>query len=282
MGGGLNGAGSMQCVAAYRGWRPAPLLKVSAWLTAAEALALGFLPALWPWVLAVFVANHLVLLFAGLWPRCDWVGSNWTRLPAAAARRGEVALTIDDGPDPAVTPAVLDVLERHGATATFFCIGAKAQAHPDLCREILRRGHRVENHTQRHRHTFSLLGLGAYVAELEAAQAALTAATGTAPRFFRAPAGLRNPLLDPVLSRLGLQLASWTRRGFDTRERDPGRVLAKLLDGLQAGDILLLHDGNAARTGAGRPVILDVLPPLLEAIGRADLKTVTLVESLRP
>jgi peptidoglycan/xylan/chitin deacetylase (PgdA/CDA1 family) len=84
------------------------------------------------------------------------------------------------------------------------------------------------------------------------------------PHCFRAPAGLRNPLLDPVLHRLGLHLVSWTRRGFDTREADPQRVLHAWPAQLAGGDILLLHDGHARRTATGQPVVLDVLPALLQ------------------
>jgi hypothetical protein len=86
-------------------------------------------------------------------------------------------------------------------------------------------------------------------------------------------------MLDPVLSRLNLQLASWTRRGFDTVERDPKVVLARLLNGLKAGDILLLHDDNVAETADGRPVIFEVLRLLLDAIAAAKLRPVTLGEA---
>ncbi|HZO20962.1 MAG TPA: hypothetical protein VFB37_00575, partial [Steroidobacteraceae bacterium] len=84
----------------------------------------------------------------------------------------------------------------------------------------------------------------------------------------------------PVLARLGLRLASWTRRGFDTVNRDPQVVLAKLTRNLSARDILLLHDGHAARTPAGRPVILEVLPRLLEAFAAAELKPISLRSAL--
>lgn len=104
--------------------------------------------------------------------------------------------------------------------------------------------------------------------------------TGQRPTCFRAPAGLRNPFLAPVLHRLGLSLVSWTRRGFDTRESDPATVLARLTHGLRAGDILLLHDGHAARTTAGRAVLLEVLPPLLSRLRAEGLRTVTLPEAL--
>jgi peptidoglycan/xylan/chitin deacetylase (PgdA/CDA1 family) len=83
-------------------------------------------------------------------------------------------------------------------------------------------------------------------------------------------------LLDPVLARLGLQLASWSARGFDTRIGDVERVKNKLLRGLRPGAILLLHDGNAARTPDGIPVILAVLPAVLAAAAAADLNFVSL------
>jgi len=100
------------------------------------------------------------------------------------------------------------------------------------------------------------------------------------PRFFRAPAGLRNPFLDPVLVRLKLRLASWTRRGFDTVSADADAVFRRLASPLKVGDILLLHDGHAAHTRAGRPVILEVLPRLLETLSARQLKSVTLRSAL--
>ncbi len=264
----------------YQNWQPTPLMKASFMLTLAAPLAIAIQPSIWPWALAVVVVDNLVLTFAGLWPRCSWTGSNWTSLPLAAAKRGEIAITIDDGPDPDVTPAVLDLLDRHGGKATFFCIAEKAERYPDLCRDIVKRGHAVENHSMQHKYHLPFLLLAGWFAELNAAQNALTDITGVRPRFFRPPVGLRNPWLDPVLNRLDLQLASWTRRGFDTIEKSPPVVLAKLLDNLTAGDILLLHDGKAARTASGVPVILEVLPPLLDAIAAAKLHTVTLSQSL--
>ena len=257
-------------------WKPTLLIRAS---MALHVLALPVLfagPGLWRWVLGAVLANHILLALAGLWPRSDWLGPNWTRLPAAAAARNEIALTIDDGPDPVVTPQVLEVLEHYAARATFFCIGEKAARYPDLCREIVRRGHGLENHSQHHRHTFAFLGYSGLMRELQAGQETLCAIAGQRPLFFRAPAGLRNPLLDPVLNRLDLQLASWSVRGFDTQTGDAERVKSRLLRGLQAGAILLLHDGNAARTSKDIPVILEVLPAVLAAAAAANLKFVTL------
>ena len=156
------------------------------------------------------------------------------------------------GRTPTITPRVLELLESHGACATFFCIGERVLRYPDLAQEIVRRGHVIENHSQRHRHNFSLLGPGGMNSEVSQAQESIFRVTGSNPQFFRAPAGLRNPFLDPVLARLKLRLASWTRRGFDTVSADADAVLRRLINALQAGDILLLHDGNAARTRRGQ------------------------------
>src|SRR6185295_17618797 len=109
----------------------------------------------WPWIAGSVFANHLVLAAASMAPRSVLLGPNRSRLAPQATARGELALTFDDGPDPAVTPQVLDLLDQAGARASFFPIGRRAAAHPDLVREIARRGHRVENHTQTHPHLFA-------------------------------------------------------------------------------------------------------------------------------
>ena len=258
-------------------WHPSPLLFASAGVHGGAVAAVLAQTQLWPWAVGALAANHALLTAAGLTPRSRLLGPNWTHLPPAGP--AQVALTLDDGPDPEVTPQVLEMLAAHGAHATFFCIGERVAAHAALAREILAHGHAIENHSQRHLHHFSLLGPRRLRTEIERAQETIGALTGAAPRFFRAPAGLRSPLLDPLLQRLSLQLASWTRRGFDTVECRPARVLAALVRDLSAGDILLLHDGHAARTDAGTPVVLEVLPKLLAAFAAAGLAPVTLREA---
>ncbi len=261
-------------------WKPSPLMWGSFVLHAALPVPLLLAPQSWPWVLALLVGNHLLLTGVGLWPRSTWLGPNWTHLPQEAVARREIALTIDDGPDPEVTPKVLDVLDRYGVKATFFCIGQQAARYPELCKAIMQRGHVIENHSQTHRHDFSLLGPKALQGELESAQQTLTEITGRRPRFFRAPAGLRNPFLDWALTRTDLKLAAWTRRGFDTRTPNAETVFKRLSRDLRPGAILLLHDRNCARTENGTPVILAVLPRLLEAAAQAELRFVTLHDLL--
>ena len=257
-------------------WKPTWALQVSLVLHVAALVVVIARAHLWPWVLGAIVVDHLILTAAGLWPRSKLLGPNWTHLPASAGSGGAVAITIDDGPDPAVTPKVLDLLDQHSAKATFFCIGELVERHAALAREIVSRGHAIENHSQHHLHRFSVMGPGGMTAEIIRAQDTIETVTGQRPRFFRAPAGLRSPLLEPVLARLGLRLASWTRRGFDTVNPDPAVIYKRLVQGLKGGDILLLHDGHAARGPSGAPVILEVLPRILQAISAAKLTPVTL------
>ena len=261
-----------------RSFAPGALLWASVGVHLGAVASVIARPALWPWALGAVVANQLLITAAGLWPRSTLLGPNWTRLPRAAGP-AVIALTIDDGPDPDVTPAVLKVLAAAGARATFFCVGERVRAHPALAREILAQGHGLENHTEHHSMRFSLFGPAAIAQEVERAQESIRAVTGEVAQFFRAPAGLRNPLLEPALARANLRLISWTRRGFDTRTSDPQRILRRLTRRLAAGDILLLHDGHAARTARGAPVILEVLPPLLARLRERALRTVTLREA---
>jgi len=261
-------------------WSPSPLLYASAAVHLGAAAAVLIRPRAWPWSVAALAANHVALAAAGLWPRSQLLGPNWTRLPPQDGASGGIAITIDDGPDPDVTPQVLSQLAAHRAQASFFCVGVRVERYGDLAREIVGQGHDIENHSQRHRHNFSLLGPGGMRAEISRAQDSIQRVTGSVPRFFRAPAGLRNPFLDPVLARLQLRLASWTRRGFDTVNANPDAVYRRLANPLERGDILLLHDGNAARGRGGKPVILEVLPRLLDTLAEKQLRTVTLRSAL--
>ena len=265
-----------------RSWRPSPALRASFALHAGTAAGVALAPSLWPEALALLAANHAVLTTAGLLPRSTLLGPNITRLPQVAAARGEISLTIDDGPDPEVTPKVLDLLETTGAKASFFCIGHQARRHPGLVREIVARGHGIENHSMGHLKRFATLGPGRMAAEVAAAQACLAEISGREPAFFRPTAGLRSPFLDPILSRLGLRLAAWTRRAYDTRRGNPEEVHGILTRGLAAGDILLLHDGNAARSPAGQPVILETLPRLLTTLMEKGLRSVPLHTTFGP
>lgn len=263
-------------------WKPTIALKLATLTVFATLVVVAWRPDLWVWALAVLCLNRAILVIAGLIPRSTLLGANITRLPEAAIQRGEVAITIDDGPNPDVTPRVLDLLDEHQTKATFFCIGKLAMQHPELCREIVRRGHLIENHTHTHNRLFSLFLPGQMRRDIELSQHTLTEISGRTPRFFRPTAGLRNPELAPILAQQGLMLCNWSKRGFDTLQHDPEQVLARLTRDLKAGDILLLHDGSAGRCADGTPLILNVLPLLLDKLRLDNLHPVTLDQALPP
>lgn len=261
-------------------WQKNTLVRISVIVHLLALLAIVIKPAFWPWIGLVVLINHIIVAAAGLWPRSQCLGVNWSQLPKQSIDNNEIALTIDDGPDPIVTPKVLEILEQYQVKATFFCIGDKAEQYPEICKDIVQRGHAIENHTQHHRHHFSLLGPNGFLREISAAQHTLATITGQTPQFFRAPAGLRNPFLAPVLCHLKLTLASWSVRAFDTQHNHLTTIKNKLLSGLKPGAILLIHDGNAANSQNGVPVILEVLPELLAAAASLQLKFVTLRQTL--
>lgn len=255
-----------------RTWSPTPVVRAS---LLAHGMAFGALladPGSWPGVTGLVGINHAVLA-CGMRPRSAMLGPNLTRLPIRhAGVSGAVAITFDDGPDPEITPRILDLLDRQGAEASFFVIGRRAMRYPQIVRDIVARGHSVENHTFSHPLSFGFWTPGAMLREIRQAQEAIADVCGQVPVFFRAPAGIRNPLLDPILAIAGLRLVTWSRRGYDTTASHPDRVYDRLTHGLGEGDILLLHD---RRTRHGSTA-LAVMPRLLGQLRRRDLTSVSL------
>jgi len=258
-----------------------PAIRASIGLHAAAPVALLAAPTLLRWLAAGLIANHAMLTAAGMTPRSTLLGPNLRRLPTEAALPPTVALTFDDGPDPKVTPYVLDLLDAAGAKASFFCIGTAARAHPALLRDIVARGHSVENHTATHPSAFACYRPAALRREITDAQSLLADIAGTAPRFFRAPMGLRSPLFDPVLAETDLIYTSWTRRALDGTRRDPAPATRRLTRGLAAGDILLMHDGRCAIAPSGRPMVLEILPAVLNALRDLNLRSQALSAASR-
>lgn len=194
----------------------------------------------WPIGLPLMLASHALAWWGVLAPNAALYGPVLSRLPA---RDGGVWLTIDDGPS-ADTPAILELLDAHGAKATFFLVGDRAQARPELVREIARRRHGIGNHSRSHPQAwFWVLGPQRMRAEIEGCQRQLQAITGTAPRWFRAVVGHANPFVSAPLRDAGLARVGWSARGFDAVDGDVARVLGKIERGLAPGAIVLLHEG---------------------------------------
>lgn len=176
-----------------------------------------------------------------------WVRSRLLRrwvvcsVPRAADR---VALTFDDGPHPQYTRTVLDVLDAHGAKATFFCVGTQLKRHPELAAEILARGHEIANHSTTHAE-FAQLGYEAISSELDAVFSLCDdeGKSIAAQRFFRPPKGVINLQVLRYCAGRGKRVIYWNRDPKDFATRGVEEVMAGLGDQpLAAGDIVLLHD----------------------------------------
>ncbi len=255
-------------------WRPRPLIAVSILLHVFALVVSLAVPGAWRCALAAIAANHALLTLATFFPNTRWLVDSKKRLPVWQ-KDACVALTFDDGPDPEVTPLVLNVLEQHAAGATFFCIGERAAAQPALMKEIRARGHSVGNHSLRHKPFFTLMGISAQRQELAAAETVLRE-TGPTSGLVRVPLGMCSPLSDWVFHSLGLQHVGWTCRGFDTQTGDAARVAARITKDVREGDIILLHDGNAALDSNGRPITVAVLESLLSTLKQRGLRSVSL------
>jgi peptidoglycan/xylan/chitin deacetylase (PgdA/CDA1 family) len=189
-----------------------------------------------------------------------------------------VALTFDDGPDPEWTPRVLDLLDAADAKATFFVIGRKVDAHADVVREIVRRGHALGLHSYEHDRLFSLRGERRVKSDLERGLAAIERVTGVRPSIFRPPIGHTNPVIARVADAMDLAIVGWSVSGRDGVRADPARVAARVRGGLRDGAIVLLHD--AAERGDREPAAVRALPEILRAIDAQNLRVAPLASFL--
>jgi peptidoglycan-N-acetylglucosamine deacetylase len=192
-----------------------------------------------------------------------------------------LALTFDDGPNPAVTPKLLDLFERYSVRVTFFMIGKFARACPDLVREISARGHLVGNHTDTHANLIFQSRMGIRD-ELEQCQVAISAATRSdPPRCMRPPYGFRSPLLNAEVRRAGMQgIVMWSKICWDWKPQPPERLIARLArvgrPGGSHGDIVVLHDGDHRALGGDRHHVVAALEHWLPRWRDAGLEFVTI------
>lgn len=163
--------------------------------------------------------------------------------------KNEVWLTIDDGPDPASTPFLLDLLAAAGARASFFVVGKKVDWNRRLCRRILAEGHTLENHTYSHPSAlFWAMPCCEIRAEIIRCNHAIRVAAGVDPSWFRSPVGLTNACVHPAAARAWLRVAGWSADGLDGLPgRSPGDAVTRILARLERGAILLMHEGAERR-----------------------------------
>jgi len=238
----------------------------------ARSLLIGPVPA---WITLAALALYTAIVLAGvLFLRLRMFVDAVCKGPDDA--RG-VALTFDDGPSPTHTPKVLDLLDRAKVKATFFVIGKKAEAHPEIVRDIVARGHTLGSHGYAHPRTFAMLGKSAVRSDIVRSLDVLEKVTGTRPTLFRPPIGHTNPRIAKVVDELGLTVVGWSVRAIDgLATADATKVAARVVRGLEDGAIVLLHDAAERETHV--PASLAALPRILDGMQARNLDGVSVTD----
>lgn len=187
-----------------------------------------------------------------------------------------VCLTFDDGPDPAFSPRILDILAEHKARASFFVVGEFAEQHPQLVERMLQEGHTVGNHTFHHYHPWTVLP-GTAREEVARTSKSLQKIIGFAPRWFRPPHGrLRRAMLKQVAAE-GMKTVLWTRSMIDWGPLGTDEGIAERMAEIRPGEVILMHDGERQHNKPG--ITARQLPALLERLQRRGIHTLTLDEA---
>jgi peptidoglycan/xylan/chitin deacetylase (PgdA/CDA1 family) len=206
----------------------------------------------------------------------------WSQLFGPTIRHingdSSIAITFDDGPNPTVTSKLLDLFDRHNATATFFLIGKYVRACPALAKEIAERGHAIGNHTETHP-ALTFLSSKQIENELKRCDDAIASATGKQPTLMRPPFGYRSPLLDGIVRRRGgAGVAMWSKAVRDWRTQSCEPVIQRLRR-VRGRDIVLLHDGDHRVVEGNRQHVLQALEHWLPRWKDAGLGFVKLDET---
>lgn len=191
----------------------------------------------------------------------------------------EVYLTFDDGPDQEWTPRVLDALADARMHATFFVIGEHALRERRLVARIAAEGHALGNHTFGHRHPWMLTPRAARAQVRDGAQA-LADVTGAAPRFFRPPYGRRRACMTEQAEALGERVVMWDVSAIDWGPLARVEAIAERLDHVQAGDVVLMHDGRNRRNRPDQ--LLQTLPVFLNRLRERGLEAAPLAARFAP
>jgi len=192
----------------------------------------------------------------------------------------KIALTFDDGPNPAVTPRLVELFERYSVRATFFLIGKFVRACPGLVKEISAQGHVLGNHTDSHANLIFRSRAGIRD-ELALCQDAIASATGAPPNWMRPPYGYRSPLLHGEIQRAKMQgVVMWSKIGWDWKPQPPQRLIERLASvgrpDRPRGDIVVLHDGDHRALGGDRQHVVAALAHWLPRWRDAGIEFVTI------
>jgi len=153
-----------------------------------------------------------------------------------------VSITFDDGPNDEFTPAVLALLKKHNAKATFFCIGQRVEKHPETLKRIIEEGHSIGNHTYSHSKSFGFFGKDKVKDELLKTKLLIKDLTGLEMNLYRPAFAVTNPMIEKAVIDLNLKSIGWNVRSLDTTSRSEKLILKRITSKVSKGDIILLHD----------------------------------------
>jgi peptidoglycan-N-acetylglucosamine deacetylase len=242
-----------------------------------------------PWLVAISGAIAGAAggtVYGAAYPRSQTFGCTLCRTDTPR----KLAITFDDGPNPAITPKLLDLLDRHNARATFFLIGRFVRACPKLVRETVERGHTLGNHTETHPNLF-WCSADQIRNELRQCQEAISEILGVSPRWFRPPYGFRNPWVVSTAAELGMKTVMWTLIPGDWREK-PAEWLIRRMEpiarhgrksrgaGHRTGDVLCIHDGSHRALNGDRTRTVAALEHWLPRWRDLGLEFVTIPEAV--
>jgi peptidoglycan/xylan/chitin deacetylase (PgdA/CDA1 family) len=211
----------------------------------------------------------------GAWHRNSFVfGPVVTHLPGDDP---VVSITFDDGPNPRATPRILDLLRRARVSATFFVLGRHVERWPELVRRMAVEGHQIGNHGYYHKKLHRRTP--AYVRDdITRGTEQILRASGVRPRHFRAPHGFRSPWVTPIAASLGQRTVGWSLGVWDSAMPGAETIAARSIEGMHAGSILLLHDGDGYDPDGDRSQTAEALPAIIEGLRGRGFRFTTLPE----
>lgn len=206
-----------------------------------------------PWRLGLYlgilgIVGAAFLTTNAVWPSSLLYGEVCYQGPRAEKL---VALTFDDGPNPPYTSQVLDILDKYDIEATFFLIGKNVEKYPEIAREIVEHGHQVGNHTYTHADLLKL-DRNQMAKEIDAATEIIETATGVRPGIFRPPHGFRDPVVLEKAKERNMRVIQWSVMARDWKKPGAEVIADRIVQKVQNGAIILLHDGEGLNHGGDR------------------------------
>jgi peptidoglycan-N-acetylglucosamine deacetylase len=254
------------------------LCRADRFLLASGAAVLGSAAAFGPSALSVGVplGAHALLMADGIFRPASPI--LYPTLVRGRTDQPQVSLTFDDGPDPEITPGLLDILAEHQARASFFVIGRQLEKSLALGERMLNEGHELGNHSWQHSRLQNFYSAAGHGLEIDRCSQLIRSLTRSEREpLYRPPVGLKSPAMARAAHKRQLTAVAWSIHSRDTIVRDANRIARNVLRRIRPGDIVLLHDGHDLER-RHRPIIHQIVPLLLRGLRELGLRSVPVSE----